>query len=88
VYNVSNIVGVKKWSVDAEKCFGFWERQNSDCSICVRVCPYNRDWPAWAARAWRRLAASPLRRLAYWIDRALRGGERRTASWWWERTAD
>jgi len=84
-YNVSNIVGVKKWSVDAEKCFGFWERQNSDCSICIRVCPYNRAWPGWLFGAWRRLAGSPLRRVALWLDRALGGGRRRAASSWWKR---
>ncbi len=88
VYNRSNIVGIKKWSVDAESCFGFWERQNSDCSICVRVCPYNRGWPDWIGRGWRRLAGSPLRRVAYWLDRIVGGGRRRAASWWWDQTAD
>lgn len=85
-YNRSNIVGVKKWTVDAEKCFGFWERQNSDCSICIRVCPYNKDWPGWLFGAWRWLAGSPLRRLALWLDRALGGGQRRAASSWWARS--
>jgi reductive dehalogenase len=84
-YNRSNIVGVKKWSVDAEKCFGFWERQNSDCSICIRVCPYNKGWPDWLFGAWRRLAGSPFRRLALWLDRALGSGQRRPASSWWKR---
>lgn len=31
VHNRSNIVGVKKWTVDAEPCFRFWSNQNSDC---------------------------------------------------------
>jgi ferredoxin len=84
VFNRSNIVGVKKWSVDAEKCFGFWERQNSDCSICIRVCPYNNGWPAWAFAAWRWLAATPLRRVALWIDRLVGGGRRRPAASWWK----
>ena len=39
-YNQSNVKGVKKWSVDGEKCFGYWAAQNSDCSICIRVCPF------------------------------------------------
>lgn len=84
-FNRSNIVGVKKWSVDAEKCFGFWQKQNSDCSICIRVCPYNKGWPTWLFGAWRRLAGSPLRRVALWLDRALGGGRRRAASSWWKR---
>ena len=45
VYNRSNLVGVTKWSVDAEKCFGFWVGQNSDCSICIRVCHTTRTSP-------------------------------------------
>ena len=46
-YNQSNISGVRKWSVDGEKCFSFWTAQNSDCSICIRVCPYNKDYSKW-----------------------------------------
>ncbi|MEZ4677645.1 MAG: reductive dehalogenase domain-containing protein [Caldilineaceae bacterium] len=34
-HNQSNIQGVRKWSVDGEKCFGYWAAQNSDCSICI-----------------------------------------------------
>jgi epoxyqueuosine reductase QueG len=85
-HNRSNIVGVKKWTVDAEKCFGFWERQNSDCSICIRVCPYNRAWSARLFGLWRRLAGSPFRRVAYWLDRLVGGGRREVASAWWGRT--
>ncbi|MFK8020896.1 MAG: 4Fe-4S double cluster binding domain-containing protein [Pseudomonadales bacterium] len=50
VYNKSNIIGISKWSTDAEKCFKFWANQNSDCSICIRVCPYNRDFSYWPNR--------------------------------------
>ncbi len=38
-YSISNLNGVKKWTTFAEKCFRFWAGQNSDCSICIRVCP-------------------------------------------------
>ena len=83
ILNRSNIVGVRKWTVDAESCFDFWAKQNSDCSICIRVCPYNRDWPRWLFGAWRRLAATPLRRLLVWLDEALGFGARRPARNWW-----
>ena len=36
--------GVKKWTSDAEKCFGYWAKLASDCAICLRVCPFNRDY--------------------------------------------
>jgi len=83
VYNRSNIVGVKKWTVDAEPCFRFWSNQNSDCSICVRVCPYNRDFSKPIARAWRWLAGTRLRRLALWLaDRFAPGGRVDPGDWW------
>jgi epoxyqueuosine reductase len=85
VYNRSNLRGVKKWTVDAEKCFRFWVNQNTDCSICIRVCPFNRDYRRWYHRAWRRLAGSPLRRLALWLDDRLCSRERRKSGWWWNR---
>ena len=45
-YNESNNRGVRKWMVDAEKCLGFWERNGDGCSVCIRVCPWNkpRTW--------------------------------------------
>jgi ferredoxin len=83
VYNRSNLLGVRKWSVDAEKCFSFWVGQNSDCSICIRVCPYNKDYSKWWSRVGRWLAGTPLRRLMFRLDVALGFGRRRSARWWW-----
>lgn len=85
VYNVSNLQGVAKWSVDAERCFGFWAGQNSDCSICIRVCPYNKDFSRWIFRVARRLAGTPLRRLMLRLDTWLGFGRRYAARWWWGR---
>jgi epoxyqueuosine reductase len=87
VYNRSNLVGVRKWSVDAERCFRFWSNQNSDCSICVRVCPYNRDFSRRSARAWRWLAATPLRRFALWLADRFAPGERVSPDRWWNQGA-
>ena len=85
-HNQSNIQGVRKWSVDGERCFGFWTAQNSDCSICVRVCPYNKDHIKWWVRAGRWLAGTPLRRLMLWLDVRLGFGGRAQPREWW-RTA-
>jgi len=85
VYNRSNLVGVRKWSVDAERCFRFWSNQNSDCSICVRVCPYNRDFSSTAAKAWRWLAGTRLRKLALKLADAFAPGERTSPDEWWSR---
>ncbi len=83
VYNISNIRGVRKWTTDAEKCFRFWSNQNTDCSICVRVCPYNRDYSRRLNRLWRWLAGTPLRRLALWLDRLSGRGRRMEPNTWW-----
>ena len=85
VYNRSNIRGVRKWTTDAEKCFSFWVKQVTDCSICLRVCPYNRDYPRWVNRLRFRLMGSFLRRLMLWLDSILGGGARRPPKWWWSR---
>ena len=83
IYNISNIRGVRKWTTDAEKCFRFWSNQNTDCSICVRVCPYNRDYSRRLSRLWRWMAGTRLRRLALWLDRRSRRGRRVAPTTWW-----
>ena len=88
VYNRSNIVGIRKWSVDAEKCFGFWVNQNSDCSICIRICPYNKDYSSWIYRVGRWLAGTRLRKLMLRLDIALGFGARETSTWWWQQAAN
>jgi len=82
-HNKSNIKGIRKWSIDGEKCFSYWSKINSDCSVCVRVCPYTRDYTQRRNRVWLRLADSPLRRLALRLDRKFGGGKRVMAETWW-----
>ena len=77
----SAIKGVRKWTSDAAKCFGFWAKLSSDCAICMRVCPFNRDFRRWHHRVWLRLALSPARKLALWLDRN-RGSRTKPAAWW------
>ncbi len=77
----SAIKGVRKWTSDAEKCFSFWAKMSSDCAICMRVCPFNRDFSKWHHKMWLRLALSPLRKLALWLDKG-RGGRVKPALWW------
>jgi epoxyqueuosine reductase QueG len=79
----SNIKGVVKWTPNAEKCFKFWANQNSDCIICVRACPYNRDFSKRLNRWWLALASSPLRRAALWLDDHFVDRKRKKVGWWW-----
>ncbi len=79
--NRSAIKGVRKWTSDAEKCFGFWAKTRTDCAICMRVCPFNRDFTQARHRLWLKLALSPLRKFALWLDRN-RGKRSKPADWW------
>lgn len=85
--NRSSIRGVRKWTSDAEKCFGYWAKLASDCAICMRVCPFNRDYGRWWNRAWLRLALSPLRGLALWLDDRSKRATRLKPRDWWRGTA-
>ena len=82
-HNQSNIAGVRKWSANCEKCFGYWAKLNTDCAICMRVCPYNRDFRKWHNRVWRWLAGGRWRHVALWLARKFESGARaRPKSWW------
>ncbi|MBT3552222.1 MAG: reductive dehalogenase [Rhodospirillaceae bacterium] len=84
--NRSNITGVTKWSADCEKCFTYWTKINVDCAICMRVCPYNKDYSKWKWRAMRRLLGTPLRGLMLWLDDRMGFGKRRKPLEWWRRS--
>ena len=80
--NISAIKGVRKWTSDAEKCFSFWAKLSSDCAICMRVCPFNRDYTTIGNRLWLKLALGPLRQLALWLAR--NHGQRQKPDEWWQ----
>lgn len=80
--NESSFKNIKKWTTNAEKCFKFWTAQNTECSICIRVCPYNRRLDRLRDRAWLWLSNTPLRKLALWLDRYREGGRQKASLWW------
>lgn len=79
----SVVKGVRKWTSDAEACFGYWAKLASDCAICLRVCPFNRDFSKWQNRLWLKLALSPLRNLALWLDDKSERAKRVKPKLWW-----
>ncbi len=81
--NFSSLKGVSKWTVNAEKCFKFWVGMNTDCAICIRVCPYNKDYARWWNRMAIKLANGPLRKLMLQLDLWLKLGARKTSDLWW-----
>ena len=38
----SNNPGALKWYVNSELCYLFWHENGTDCSTCIKVCPYNK----------------------------------------------
>ncbi len=89
IHNISNISGVRKWSVDGEKCFSYWTRQNTDCAICIRVCPFNRDLQRWPGRLWRCTAGWTARHAPRLVSLLLRldawrghGKRLKPGAWW------
>ena len=40
--NISNREGLLRWPINAEKCLAFWAANGTDCSNCIRVCPFNK----------------------------------------------
>ena len=83
--NRSAIRGVVKWTSNAEKCFGFWADLRSDCAICIRVCPWNRDFRKWPNRLWRWLAGTRVRHLLIWVEGVTNRGKRQHSAVWWGR---
>ncbi len=52
-HNISNREGVNTWHINAETCLAFWAKNGTDCSNCIRTCPFNKpagklhDWVRW-----------------------------------------
>lgn len=62
--------GYLKWPQSQEKCFRFWvSGQNTfDCSLCMKVCPWNKpDTFVHRVGFWAASRSAPARRLLYWM---------------------
>ncbi len=84
--NVSNRSGVSKWHIDAESCLRFWSLNGTDCSNCIRVCPFNKppgklhDFVRWGIRN-----LPFLNRLYLWADDVMKYGGRSNPDNFWPR---
>ena len=36
----SNNLGIERWAVDHDKCYGFWIENGASCSTCIAACPF------------------------------------------------
>ncbi len=41
-WDQSNAEGIMKWPIKAMKCFDWWVKNGTHCSVCIRVCPWNK----------------------------------------------
>lgn len=42
INNFSNRSGVNRWPVNGETCLEWWFKNGTDCSVCIRTCPFNK----------------------------------------------
>jgi hypothetical protein len=40
------VLGVRKWPTNVERCYSYWRAVGTDCAICMSVCPFSHknDW--------------------------------------------
>jgi reductive dehalogenase len=57
----SSNTGVLKWYQNAEHCMAQWDRNGASCSVCLRVCPFNK-LDTWNHQMARTLATLPVGR--------------------------
>jgi len=56
INSICNREGLLRWPLNAEKCFIFLSRNNTDCGVCIRVCSFNKlpgvlhDWVRWGVK--------------------------------------
>ena len=82
--NKSSLQKITKWTVNAEKCFSYWVKTNTECAICIRVCPYNKDYSKWWVRLGRVLAGTFLRGFMLKLDSWLGFANRVKPDSWWK----
>ncbi len=38
----SNNLGIKRWAVNADRCYEFWAENTAACSNCISACPFSK----------------------------------------------
>lgn len=41
-WDESNSPGMLKWPIRAMRCFDWWVKNGTHCTVCIRVCPWNK----------------------------------------------
>lgn len=48
--------GLRKWKLDEQKCYRYWQAVGTDCGICMASCPWTKP-PTWLHRTAATLAS-------------------------------
>ena len=84
-HNISNRKGVRTWHINAETCLHFWADNHTDCSNCIRTCPFNK--PRGLLHDGVRLGinkASWLNRVFLWGDAVFGYGRKGDVNRFWQ----
>jgi len=85
VTSISNNAGVVKWPLAAEKCREYFSRIGTNCGICLRVCPYNKqDNPLHQTARWMIEHAPWVDPLLVKLDDLLGYGKQYNPEFFWE----
>jgi reductive dehalogenase len=83
---ISNNPGIKKWYVNVETCYGFWLENGSECSNCIRSCPYNkRDGLLYRSFMWFVQHTPWLNRLIIKFDDLFGYGKQKSGEKFWKK---
>jgi len=66
--------GIKRWILDAEKCYRYWHAMGTDCGMCMSACPWTQR-PTPLHKLMGRLATikGPHQKWMVWADKLLYG---------------
>ena len=66
--------GIKRWILDAEKCYRYWHAAGTDCATCMAACPWTQR-PTGFHRLMGRLATikGPHQRWMGWAYKVVYG---------------
>ncbi|MBT6337722.1 MAG: reductive dehalogenase [Desulfobacula sp.] len=84
-HNISNRKGVDTWHINAETCMDFWAHNKTDCSNCIRVCPFNK--PPGKLHNMVRWGINNIRqfdRAFLWGDDMMGYGKRKNVKYFWK----
>jgi len=80
-----NNPGHQAWFEDSVKCFQYWQESDTACSLCLSVCPYNKEDRALVHSLVKAASAKapPLDGFFTSMDRFFGYGRTKDAEQWW-----